>query len=259
VIGKWVARIEVRPLQRAFAGIFGVEDFHTHLRLAWLEHYAPAARGRFCELGCGTGVACIEFLLRHPDATAVGFEASSSALEIGSGLAHKLGLEGRFAVFRHDLAGGVPDLVQQADYVLLLDVLEHLRKPDDLSAAIVGRLSRGARVLVSVPTRLYPRIFGRAYHEHVGHCHDGFRLDELDGLFAGLERVRYRYSTGPLTWPGAALYYRLQTWSDGERPHMSLTRLARWLVVMFAMPFRFLDFWNGKNVSCSLFAEYVKR
>jgi len=253
-----MTRIEAHPLKRAFAGVFGVEDFHTHLRLDWLERYVPAARSRFCELGCGTGLASIELLMRYPDATAVGFEADSSALDIARTLAHGLGIEDRFAVHQHDLAGGIPEFVCQADYVLLLDVLEHLRKPDTLSAEIVASLACGARLLVSVPMRRYPRVFGRTYHARVGHCHDGFELDELDRLFAGLNRVHHRYSTGPLTWPGAALHYRLQAWSHVEDRSMSLARLARWLVVMCAMPFRFLDFWNGKNVSCSLFVEYVK-
>jgi SAM-dependent methyltransferase len=245
----------VGSLRRVFATAFGIEDFHTHLRLASLEDYVPPTHGRICELGCGAGVASIELLTRHQNALAIGFEESAAALEAGSKMARQLGLEERLTLLRYDLAQGVPDVVGEVDCVLLLDALEHVPAPENLSAGVARRIRSGTRVLVSVPTRLYPRVFGRAYHEHVGHLHEGFALDDLDQWFAGLERVRYRYSTGPMTWAGAALYYRVFASSTGQGP---FTLAVRRLAALLSIPFRFLDFWNGKSISCSLFAEYVR-
>ena len=140
--------------------------------------------------------------------------------------------------------------------MLLLDVLEHVPAPKDLSAVVARRISSGTRVLVSVPTRLYPRVFGRAYHEHVGHLHEGFVLDDLDQWFAGLERVRYRYSTGPLTWAGAAaLYYRVLARSTGARPLHSSRQRVRGAAVDSVS---FSGLLERESVSCSLFAEYVR-
>jgi hypothetical protein len=111
-------------------------------------------------------------------------------------------------------------------------------------------------VLVSVPTPLYPKIFGRRFHSAIGHLHEGFTLHDVDGWFAGLERVRFRYSTGPVTWPGVMLYYRLPShWqADGG----FLRRFANSLAILVSLPFRLLDPWNGRSVSCSLFVEYMK-
>jgi SAM-dependent methyltransferase len=257
VIGKWLTAGPGSRPYRMFVRLLGVPDFHTHLRLAPLQRDAADLSGGFCELGCGAGINLIELLLRNPRATAVGFEQDAGALEHAVDLATRLQLQNRLTLRRADLTSAIPDEIRSADCVLLPDVLEHLSNAEQVAAAIVARLKPGARVLVSVPTPLYPRIFGRAYHEAVGHVRDGFTLAQIDHLFAGLQRLIYSYSTGPLSWPGVVVSYRLGA-RMSTRPPTTLTRAIVWSAAIFATPFRLVDWWNGPRVSCSLFVAYRK-
>jgi SAM-dependent methyltransferase len=254
MIGRWLAAAPATASRRAFSWLLGVPDFHTHLRLAPLQSYRVQRGARLCELGCGDGIGVIELLLRNPGTTACGYEADAAALARATEFAKHCGLTDRLAFRRGDLAADIPAEVSAADCVLLLDVLEHLPDPARTAAAIVAQLKSGARVIVSVPTRLYPRLFGRRYHERIGHLRDGFDLRETDALFAGLQRVRFRYAVGPLSWPGVLLCYRLPWY---ERPTL-LRRALGVLVNVVSAPFRAIDLWNGSKVSCSLFVEYAK-
>ena len=254
MIGRWLAAAPATAWRRAFSWLLGVPDFHTHLRLAPLQKYRVQRGARLCELGCGDGIGVIELLMRNPGTTACGYEADATAIARATDFARHCGLTDRLVFRRGDLAIDVPPEVRTADCILLLDVLEHLPDPAQTATAIVAQLKPGARVIVSVPTRLYPRLFGRKYHEQIGHLRDGFDLREIDTLFAGLQRLRCRYAVGPLSWPGVLLCYRLP-WYEGRS---MLHRACGVLVNVLSVPFRVVDLWNGSRVSCSLFVEYVK-
>lgn len=255
MIGRWLAVAPGSRLYRIFVRLLGVPDFHTHLRLAPLQRGALDVRGGFCELGCGSGINLIELLLRNPQATAVGFEQDAGALEQAVDLAKRLQLQGRLTLQLADLTSTIPHEVGSADCVLLPDVLEHLSNAEQVAAAIVARLKPGARVLISVPTPLYPKIFGRAYHTAIGHVRDGYSLAAIDRLFAGLQRLGYAYSTGPLSWPGVMVSYRLAARTP---PRTILMRAIVWAAAVLATPFRLVDWWNGPGISCSLFVAYCK-
>jgi SAM-dependent methyltransferase len=254
MIGRWLAAAPANPLRRAFAWLFGVPDFHTHLRLAPLQKYRLQSGTRLCELGCGDGIGVIELLLRNPGTTASGYEADAATIARATSFAEHCGLADRLIFHRGDLAHGVPAKVSAADCVLLLDVLEHLPDLSSTAAALAAQLKPGARLVVSLPTRLYPRLFGRRYHRLIGHLWDGFDLREVDALFTGLQRVRFQYAVGPLSWPGVLLCYRLPWYEQ----RTLLGRAYGALVNVISIPFRVLDVWNGSKVSCSLFVEYRK-
>ena len=254
MIGRWLAAAPATPLRRAFSWLLGVPDFHTHLRLAPLQKYRVRQGARVCELGCGDGIGVIELLLRNPGTTACGYEADAAALARASAFARHCGLADRLVFHRGDLADRVPAEVSTADCILLLDVLEHLPDPARTAAAVAAQLKPGARLILSLPTRLYPRLFGRRYHEQIGHLWDGFDLAQVDTLFAGLQRLRFRYAVGPLSWPGVLLCYRLPWYEQRTMLH----RACGVLVNVLSVPFRAVDLWNGSRVSCSLFVEYGK-
>lgn len=258
MIGKWLAATSSGRVQRAFVRLLGVPDFHTHLRLAPLRRAAAGVRGQFCELGCGSGISLIEVLLHNREATGIGFEVDTAALAQARIRAEQLGLSRQLAFRQLDLTGTIPGEVCSADCVLLLDVLEHLPDVERIAAAVAGQLKAGARVLVSVPTPLYPKIFGRSYHRSIGHLHDGFTLGQVDQLLSGLERTGHRYSTGPLSWMGALLCYRWGARFAANAERTAVSRAIAWIAALLAAPFRFVDFWNGGKISCSVFVEYHK-
>jgi len=259
MIGSFFSATTASGFQRTFHRLFGVPDFHTHLRSHWIRRYSNVGQKSFCELGCGSGINLIELVAPNPSIRAVGYETNSTEIQRGQEFVERLGLASRLSLRQADLNHSLPPEVRTSDYVLLIDVLEHLAAPDAAAAEIGSMLKPGASLLVSVPTTLYPSVFGRKFHREVGHLHDGFGLTDLDRFFGSLERVWSSYSTGPFSWPGVALYYRVPNAKSDNFVLRKLASTANLLRILSSVPFRYLDFWNGAHVSCSLFVEYRKR
>lgn len=84
------------------------------------------------------------------------------------------------------------------DQVLAIDVLEHIDDDTLAIKQIAQALSPGGRLVVSVPTPRYPLVFGRRFHEHLGHVREGYWVEDLEPMLteAGLTITNYRYYTG---------------------------------------------------------------
>ncbi|MEO8594726.1 MAG: bifunctional glycosyltransferase/class I SAM-dependent methyltransferase [Candidatus Solibacter sp.] len=99
---------------------------------------------RVLDVGCGEGFFAAE--LKKDGNVVVGVDALSTASETGA-------LERYFAA---DLDQPQPDLAQRAgersfDRVLLLDILEHLIRPERLLSEVRPALKEGGMIVVSVP------------------------------------------------------------------------------------------------------------
>ncbi len=123
------------------------EEGTSHqLALTWLRSHLP---GAVLDVGCGAGhLAAL--------AEAAGHEVTGVDVEAGVGVA------GRMTHFvPADLDRGLPDGIGGPfDLVVLADVLEHLRHPETLLAAVVELLRPAGEVFVSVPNfgHWYPRL-----------------------------------------------------------------------------------------------------
>jgi SAM-dependent methyltransferase len=224
-------------------------DLHSHLRLRALPDATALGKGMVIELGCGPGLNLLRMAHANPAIDATGYDSSLEALEWGRRMIAQVNLGGSVKLEEKNLAAELPASVGNADCILFMDVLEHLPDPAAAALAIAEKMKKGARLWVSVPTRLYPKVLGRSFHESIGHLHDGFGLGEVESLFKALEPVRHVYSTGLLTWPGAALFYRWR----------AKGRMLRVLKILVTLPFRYIDWVNGPRSSCSLFVEFLKR
>lgn len=95
------------------------------------------------DIGCGDGVLLAHILKSFPKAKGIGYDSSSVAHE----LAKKAGIhETKFLDLRTDI-----DLVavQSADYILLLETLEHIAESDKVLKASLGKAQKG--VFISFP------------------------------------------------------------------------------------------------------------
>jgi SAM-dependent methyltransferase len=95
------------------------------------------------------------------------------------------------------------------DQVLAIDVLEHIDDDALAMEQIAQALAPGGRLVVSVPTPRYPRVFGRAFREHLGHVREGYYLEDIEPKLAaaGLKVTEHRYYTGRWVSRGCRLFY----------------------------------------------------
>jgi glycosyltransferase involved in cell wall biosynthesis len=137
--------------ETAFATREGYElkesDDSSHSRLlAWLGARQPS---RVLDLGCSDGMVAARMRVHGHKVTGVDIEEAPGVRERTD------------AFVAGDLDQGIPDEVGTGfDIVLAADVLEHVRRPEDLLADAKARLSPGGSIVTSVPNfgHWYPRI-----------------------------------------------------------------------------------------------------
>jgi SAM-dependent methyltransferase len=232
--------------------VLGTIDLHYHFRTRPLRRFfAKHERNRsvrIFEFGCGNGGNLLELRARRSSMIGVGMDIDHDFIHAAQISAKAKGFDGLSFVCT-DSIDEIKDKPASFDYVMLIDVLEHLDDPSASLHEAARMLKPGGSVLISVPTRRYPRIFGREYHEAVGHVRDGFNLQELDDLFGpSFERVQYNYNTGLIASAACACFYRFV-------PNIRSRKLAIFSMISLHLS-RLVDVLNGESRSCSLWAVY---
>lgn len=167
--------------------------YSSHMRL--LEMLNPAKLGRnLLDIGCGNG-----YLSRALKAK--GFAVTSLEHPLGYDPAQTQDLN----LIPADLEAPLPDLPKNFDVIVIGDVLEHLRNPQQLLADLKSHLSPQGQIFASLPNsgNIYFRLnilFGRFPEDEKGlfdrtHLHF-WMLANWRGLF---ERAGYTFEVKQLT------------------------------------------------------------
>ncbi len=207
--GATKSLMDDRRVFRWYRRLFGAEDMHSHFRWDAVAPMIDLAAGRTLEVGGGDGRIAFEVASRGHDAPIVVTELDPASVA----QARAVAAAGQFAqvhVAQKDLRQ--LRLGPGFDQVLAVDVLEHI--DDDVLALreIAQVLAPGGRLVVSVPTPRYPRVFGRRFHEQLGHVRDGYWLTDLQTKLAaaGLEVVEHRYYTGRWVSRACRVFYGMR-------------------------------------------------
>ena len=177
------------------------------------------------DAGCGDG--SLSLALHRRGCRVVGVSNDAEAI---AALAERPSPDGvDFGV--HDLRDGAPP-GGPFDAVVCFDVLEHILDDRAALAAVASALREGGRLLLTVPDRAAPPLWGDTVSttEDGGHVRRGYTRDELAAMLAeaGLTPVRWQGFGGWLAQRATSVSRRL------ERREGSACRLLRllWLVVM---------------------------
>jgi 2-polyprenyl-3-methyl-5-hydroxy-6-metoxy-1,4-benzoquinol methylase len=243
-------------LTRFVVGLIGVLDLHTHYRtrplLAWFRALPQTEQAlSLLEVGCGTGLNLLEVSRWVRVEKLEGYDLDCQSIATARQLAQQVFPHLNSQFYCED-ASRKTDWQGQYDYILLIDFLEHIHQPEEALRRFTPLLKAGGKFIVSVPTPLYPKVFGLDFHRRVGHVIDGFTLESLNALFAGsaCERVESSYNTGMVANVFCYLYYRYI---------ISISnKYLKFVLTLAVHPFRVLDVANGAGRSSSLFAVYEK-
>jgi SAM-dependent methyltransferase len=128
------------------------------------------------------------------DSIILASELDDSAVKTGTEIA-KIGNFTNVQFIQRDLRA--LRLGEKFDQVLAIDVLEHI--DDDLSALkeINGVLKSDGMLIISVPTPLYPKYFGREFADRIGHVRDGYFLEDITRKLdsTGFRVLKHKYYT----------------------------------------------------------------
>lgn len=235
--------------------LLGSTDLHYHFRtrslFKYLKRSDKSTAIRVCEFGCGVGGNLLRMGEAWRGMVGVGIDIDRESILIARRAAAVKGLH-NLSFYCAGSAELAPEGHSNFDYILLIDVLEHLDDPGSVLHELGGILKPEGQFLVSVPTHRYPLVFGRAYHDAVGHVRDGFTLSELDDLIGDrYRRIQHKYSTGLLASMACACFYRII-------PKIRSRKIS--IASMLGLHIsRLFDVFNGPSVSCSLWAVYREK
>lgn len=249
---------------RIFLKFLGTPDLHTHIRLrpmiTFFRKYIPGRAVKTMEVfevGCGNGVNAFELAKiakkYNMDLRYAGIDMDREVIEKAETAAKLLDKERALKFYCADALSVLEkNEGSDKDAILLIDILEHLNDVKKMADIAYSLLKREGLLVISVPTRIYPKVFGRRFHERIGHMVDGYSLEELDGIFStylGCRRVAFSYNTGLLSNIGCWLFYNIFD---------SANKYLYFLKGLLLYPSIFLDIYNSSVVSCTLFAVYRK-
>jgi len=205
-LGTAHAAVAPSRFARIYRRHFGIEDFHSHFRWQAVREWVDTDSELTLEVGCNIGVISIE-VARLIRGTLVASEFDETLLSVARDAVdanHVDNIELSQADLRE--LGELPRFRQ----ALLIDVLEHIDDDELALRQLAAALVPGGTVIVSVPTPRYPVVFGRAFHEQIGHVRDGYWLPELARKLdaAGFTVAQHRYYTGPRASWACSRFYR---------------------------------------------------
>jgi len=250
--------------KQIFISILGTPDLHTHIRLSPICSFFT----KFCkrvtndsisviELGCSRGIVGYELAKLsakyHKQFIYTGIDINNTSINSAKALL-KNNLHGGNMQFICDDATQYLKRNCQitADIILFVDIIEHVCDCKALVDLAIQRLHAGGVAVVSVPTPNYPRIFGRRFHEKIGHLVEGYTIQEIDSLFKAPSicmRVSVIYNTGIFAKYGCWLFYNVFSVNN---------KYLNLLKSLLLYPFRLLDVINSPTISCSMFTLYEK-
>lgn len=205
-LGVSKSLIDSRRVFRWYRRVFGAEDMHSHYRWNAVAPLLDLGADRTLEVGGGDGRIGFELASRGHRAPIVITEFDPALVAEARATAQAGGF--------HQVEVSQKDLRQLGmgsgfDQVLAIDVLEHIDDDRLALREIAEALSPGGRLVVSVPTPRYPQVFGREFHEHLGHVRDGYWLEDLEQKLgeAGLSVVEHRYYTGKWVSRACRVFY----------------------------------------------------
>ena len=261
-IGDSYATILKNPLSKFTCRLFGTPDLHTHIRLRDMIRFFKdyfnqhsVNNIKILELGCSSGINAFEIYKiarkKNIDLDYTGVDLSSGVIRQANNLlGHSFLKKGKMSFYQEEAINFLENNQGlKFDAILLIDIIEHIKEPQKLLFLCRKYLKKDGLFIISVPTPLYPKFFGRKFHAQIGHLIDGYSLPLIDEYLRSLNcrRIIYKYNTGIFSNLGCWLYYNKLNYDN---------KYFNFLKSLILYPFKFFDFVNNSRVSCSLFVVY---
>lgn len=249
-IGSYEEVLE-KGIKRVCVKVLGVFDYHSHLRLRPIIKLAKSGdfeNKKILEIGCGRGLNAFEVYKRTHIEKYIGCDFNMTEIERARLIKEKLNFQ-RLEFYNEDAFEFIEknNLYKDITTVFLIDVLEHIEDDVAFLKKLNGYLNNNVEYIISVPTKRYPNIFGRRFHEKIGHVRDGYNIEEMDAIMndLGKKREKCSYNTGLIGGIGAKIFYQ----KIYNKHFLDIFK------ILLCYIFMFIDI-NGKDVSCSMFAVY---
>ena len=209
-LGASKSLIDDRWAFRLYRRLFGAEDMHSHYRWDAISRYLDLHAASTLEVGGGDGRISFEavdrgltgkILLTEFDPVSVGRRPVVSPMRAGTRTSRCP--SGTCSVSRRSGPS------TRCSPSTSSSTSSSTKRRSGRSPNV---LQPGGQLLVSVPTPRYPHVFGRNFHEGLGHVRDGYWLEDLVPKLGrvGLNVERHHYYTGSWVSRACRLFYGMR-------------------------------------------------
>lgn len=233
--------------------VFGVGDYHSHLRIRPIIDYAKKggfANKNVLEIGCGRGLNAYELYFDsncfQGENTYIGCDFNANDIERAQKIKEKYGID-KMTFVLGDAKNVIREKnIKDINSVMLIDVLEHIESDEIFLKELNDLVKKDTTYVISVPTKVYPQVFGWDFHRKIGHVRKGYTIEELTELMKRIDKSLeyYSYNTGFIGGMGAKIFYNVL-------PKLGIPRIIReYLCLPFLLERRSTKF------GASLFAVF---
>ena len=172
-LGSWASKhyLKLTGIQPKFIGLylflFGVPELHSHIRArVFIPLFKKYSSKRNIEIGAGSAYMSVIFSqATHRPITACCY--SNDELVKTKNDIKFAGLSQSISIIKADARNLNKLREKYYDCVLLLDVLEHIEGNDkDVLSGINKIMVENGNLIISVPTPMYKKHFGKRFDEH---------------------------------------------------------------------------------------------
>jgi SAM-dependent methyltransferase len=156
---------------------------------AFVTEMARAGAGRFYDVGVGTGIYSRLALTGAPGVVGLGFDISPSSKEFAQKHVRAFGAEERYRVELRDV---IERPAEPSEWLLCVDLLEHLESPLDLLRALRVMLRAGGKAFITAainaPNADHIYLYRSAEEVKMQLGEAGFAIEQYFGGLAGKPR-----------------------------------------------------------------------
>lgn len=186
----------LEPLVQFYISLFGIPEIGFQERFDFFQRCIKNIDGSvFIDAGCGNGAYTRFMINQYPQSRIMAFDYDKKMAL----LAKKLTGDRRADFFAHDLTKQNVKLINKADIVWSLDVLEHIKDYKKAVRNLTAMVKKNGYLIIHVPLLNQHRWFSYFDHwEHETHEREGFRKKELIGLLKNFRIVKEISTFGAL-------------------------------------------------------------
>lgn len=240
-----------RRLSRLYFTLFGNPNVGEHIRNRYFRRAIADIDlngKRILDAGCGWGPYSYYLARRFPQAEVEACDFLPATVERDTFIARHLGLT-NLRFFPANLTE--LNLIAQYDFILCIDVLEHIPDDGQALANLHRALRPGGRLYLHVPRDRFRPILSQRFAQEAAefeeHVRPGYRLDTLLSMVASLGLVVLKAGHTWHWW--AELLWELNGLGSNSRALRALT-------APLLRPFLSLDFWlKGEGRGIYLLAQ----
>ena len=207
--------------------IFGVDDYHSHLRIRPIVDYAKSGgfdNKNVFEIGCGRGLNAYEIYFNsncfRKGNVYYGCDLDCDSIKRANKIKRILKTNNMY-FWCEDAKETIHNInINNIDVVMMIDVLEHIGSDIRFLEELNSLIRKDAIYVISVPTKSYPDVFGWRFHNSIGHVRRGYTISELTNLMETIDKklLFSSYACNTFGAIGAKIYYNISPKLGLSRP-----------------------------------------